>query len=456
MITTKSLEIRKFTISDIDDEYISWFKNKDNFKFSRHKNINFNKNLLENFFKEFNKTKNLFLLCIDKKTKKKIATLNIYFENNYLANVGILLGNQNFKRMGYASRILKLVFLYLFNNYFIEKIVMGMSESNIPMIKTCKKIKMLKINEFSIKKKIFINFSVNKKKNNKVIGVVCKDSGSANQILFYLKKNQDKNRYIFFLKNPALSIFKKFNFTKKNYVSNYKEIIKNADQVIFGTGSTDFEKKILSICIKKKIESIAVIDHLTNSVERLRYKKNMIIPNKIYVFDDYVHKSLKNSYKNIVKIKNYYLEHIKENVKNHLYKKKIVFFCEPFLKDKKTKKYPEHESINFFAKNINYFRFYDNHEIIFKLHPKQNFYKYKILISKICGKYNIKFKIIKNVNLIDVLSSSNYFFGITSYAMIIASYLNKKTYHCILPSQNIKLLPQKNIKSFYNIIKNKY
>ena len=52
----------------------------------------------------------------------------------------------------------------------------------------------------------------------------------------------------------------------------------------------------------------------------------MIIPNKIYVFDEYVRKSLKNSYKNIIKIKNYYLEHIKENVKDHLYKKKLVFF----------------------------------------------------------------------------------------------------------------------------------
>jgi len=454
MIKTKSLEIRKFLVSDIDDEYIRWFTNKDNFKFSRHKNINFTKNLLKIFFKKFNKTKNLFLVCIDNKTKKKIATLNIYFENNFLANAGILLGNQNFKRKGYASRILKLVFSYLFNSYNIEKIVMGMNDRNIPMIRSCMKIQMSKISEFSIKKKNYINFSVNKIKDSKIIGVVCKDSGSANQILFYLKKNQSKNRYIFFLKNPALSIFKKFNFTKKNYVNNYKEIIKNVDQVIFGTGSTDFEKKILSICIKKKIETIAVIDHFTNSIDRLRYKKNMLLPNKIYVFDDHVFKSLKNSYKNIFKIKNYYLEHIKENVKNYIYKKKIVFFCEPFLKDKKTKKYPDHDSIKFFAKNIYYFKFYENHEIIFKLHPKQNFYKYKKLISKICIKYDLKFKIIKNVNLIDVLSSSNYFFGITSYAMIIASYLNKKTYHCILPDQNIKSLPQKNITSFYNLIKN--
>lgn len=72
MIITKSLEIKKFTISDIDDEYIHCFKNKDNFKFSRDKNINFNKNLLKNFFKKFNKTKNLFLICIDKKSKKKM------------------------------------------------------------------------------------------------------------------------------------------------------------------------------------------------------------------------------------------------------------------------------------------------------------------------------------------------------------------------------------------------
>ena len=60
-----------------------------------------------------------------------------------------------------------------------------------------------------------------------------------------------------------------------------------------------------------------------------------------------------------------------------------------------------------------------------------------------------------SLNLIQTyksLSISKYVFGITSYALLLSSYLKIKTFDCIKPSQKIRSLPSKNINSFYKLL----
>ncbi len=65
--------IRKFTQNDLDTQYIKWFSNKKNFRYSRHKNKIYTKKKLFNYFKTHNKNlDSLFLVCIDKKKEKKL------------------------------------------------------------------------------------------------------------------------------------------------------------------------------------------------------------------------------------------------------------------------------------------------------------------------------------------------------------------------------------------------
>ena len=57
----KNFIIRNFEKNDIDSEFISWFKNKKNFKFSRHQNKNYTEKELINYHQ---KHKKIQIQCI--------------------------------------------------------------------------------------------------------------------------------------------------------------------------------------------------------------------------------------------------------------------------------------------------------------------------------------------------------------------------------------------------------
>ena len=62
--------IRKFIQKDIDNQYISWFNDKTNLKYSRHKNKIYTKKQLSDYLKNHEKNLNsLFLVCFDRKKK---------------------------------------------------------------------------------------------------------------------------------------------------------------------------------------------------------------------------------------------------------------------------------------------------------------------------------------------------------------------------------------------------
>ena len=72
----------------------------------------------------------------------------------------------------------------------------------------------------------------------KKIGVICKDAGSAFFLSRMCKKNKSKFKY--YLKNPALEIFKEeLGYFKNN---NSKIKYNQLNKIIIGTGKTNFEK----------------------------------------------------------------------------------------------------------------------------------------------------------------------------------------------------------------------
>ena len=142
----KNFIIRNFEKNDIDSEFISWFKNKKNFKFSRHQNKNYTKKELINYHQKHKKNPNsMYLVCESKTNGQKISTLTIYLNKEIkTANIGILIGSQKNKNKGYGFKILKLVFNYLFENKKINQIIMGTEKKNLPMVFLCKKLSMKK------------------------------------------------------------------------------------------------------------------------------------------------------------------------------------------------------------------------------------------------------------------------------------------------------------------------
>ena len=157
--------IRKFIQKDLDNSYISWFQNKKNFIFSRHKNNKYNIKYFKNYIKHHNKKDSFFLACIDKKSGLKFGTATVYIDRKTLtANIGILIGEQNFLKKGHGKKIIELIINYLFLKKNIKRIQVGTNIKNKSMIGICKKLNMAQTSIFKKKKNIFINFSLFKNK----------------------------------------------------------------------------------------------------------------------------------------------------------------------------------------------------------------------------------------------------------------------------------------------------
>ncbi len=255
--------------------------------------------------------------------------------------------------------------------------------------------------------------------------MVCKDAGSSFYLSYLCKKN--KNKYLYLLTEPALSIFKKELGNFKNYNSIKK--LKNVDKIIFGTGKTNYEKKIMYSFLDKK-QIIVYVDHWLNYKKRFTYKNKILRPSEVWVNDKKTLKLSKKYLTKITKLIPFNFQKLKKinksNKINFLYlmgsfnkskldSKKIAIIKKNEKKalDKFLKFYEE----NFQAKKI---------ALKIRLHPEEK--NIKLIYKKVDKFKNLKFSKSK---LIDEINISSHVFGANSNSMLIAEKLKKKLIICL-------------------------
>ena len=260
----------------------------------------------------------------------------------------------------------------------------------------------------------------------KKIGLICKDAGSGFFLSQMCKKN--KNKYLYFLKQPALNIF-------KNEIGNFRNNLKlkklnNVDKIISGTGKTNFEKNIIHRFIKKKF-IVVYVDHWVNFKNRFTYKNFFLAPSEIWVSDRKTLNLSKNYFPKITKT-------FSLNIKNKIIKKQnksvsFLYLLGSLNKNKldnkltKTIKNLEKKSFEKFILFVKKNKIYEkNISIKIRIHPEE---KNKVFIKK-------KLKKLKNItmsksNLIDEINISTHVFGANSTSIIIAEKLKKKLIICL-------------------------
>jgi RimJ/RimL family protein N-acetyltransferase len=130
--------IRKFKLSDIDINYLTWLNNKLLMRFSRHSKKNFTKKIAVDNYKRIKRRKNFFLLVYlrNKKKDNKIGTLIGYTDKlNQSCNLGILMSKQG---KGYGFIAWKMAISYIFNKGY-KSITAGTLTANRAMVKIFKK-----------------------------------------------------------------------------------------------------------------------------------------------------------------------------------------------------------------------------------------------------------------------------------------------------------------------------
>ena len=260
--------------------------------------------------------------------------------------------------------------------------------------------------------------------------VVSSEAGGANQLLHFILNHKSIKNYSksYFLKEPALSIFKKkLKLNNLNLSSTLKKI-SEFDLVICSNGYQGLEKIIMFESLKRKIKTWVLFDHWVRYEERLNYKNCILNPEKIIVSDKNAQSLAKKKYDLRVElVKNYYLESIKSQFNSCNVSNNAIYVAEPEnCKIKVTKK--EWENFQFcslmseisYIESLGILKRNNINKLIIRLHPSLK--KMKNLKSK-------NFELERSDKPIEKsFSEVSICIGKTSYALYIASKLKIKTY----------------------------
>ncbi len=146
MISFENIELRKFNLTHLNsDEYISWFNdpevilqiNKIDYL------INFNQNNIREYVtKLIESEKDCFFSIFEKNKNELIGTIKLGYINwrDSRCDLGILIGNKNYRGHGFGIKSLFLGCLYAFEYLSLRKITGGCLSTNIPMIKSFLKL----------------------------------------------------------------------------------------------------------------------------------------------------------------------------------------------------------------------------------------------------------------------------------------------------------------------------
>jgi len=294
----------------------------------------------------------------------------------------------------------------------------------------------------------------------KKVAIFSHDAGGGEVISSWVKENFKKYKFFFFIKGPALAIFKKKIKTIK--VCQAIEMSKKADFFLCGSGwQTNFELKGLIYGRKNNKRVVVFLDHWANYKKRFIINHNLFLPTEFWVQDIFAKMNAKKTFKHIkiVKKKNYFIKNflenylkIKKNILKNSIKKNILYLSEPILEhtkkwEKKKFKfnYSEFDALEFLLNNIH--KIDPNIiKVIIRLHPAEKKNKYNRIIDKFSQK-KLKFKIKISINksIEKDIFDSDFVAGCHTSAMVLALTVKKKVISTVPTKNKRNDLPHKKI-----------
>ena len=274
--------------------------------------------------------------------------------------------------------------------------------------------------------------------DNKIL-VSANDAGAAEYLVLIINELYPKNTFDFHLTGPARSIFAREGLKNKNIK---KEIIKinSYDLCLLGTSlDCDTESEIIKTCKTNKIYTISILDHWVNYKERFLYKKKLLLPEEIWVFDEYAKNLAKSvlNFKNIKVKKNYLiLNKIKSYKEIPEYKPKHILYLTENIPPIKNvvigQKFDDSTALGFFLKNKKIcedaLNLSDIKNILIRPHPSQKQFNIDLYKKKYLD-YN--FEINNSENLLKQIKQSHYIVGVDTMAMVIAVELGKRVFSSV-------------------------
>jgi len=292
----------------------------------------------------------------------------------------------------------------------------------------------------------------------KQVGIVSNDAGGAEILSHWLAKTNGQ-LYRYHLTGPAINIFRKN--LGSIVISSLDELINNCDSLIC---STSWQSKIELTAIKKFKDcgrhTIAFLDHWVNYKERFTFKQTLILPDEIWVADDYAKNLASICFPNIMirKKHNAYFEKMRKELlenKSESIEKYILYVCEPLkehaLMDKGDERfwgYTEDDALEYFFDNITSICNGIN-KVVIRPHPSESTDKYRWALDET----NLQIVLGGQKSLIDEIKKSALVVGCESMAMVVGLLANKIVLSTIPPGGRTCQLPHKEILVLSELVK---
>lgn len=281
----------------------------------------------------------------------------------------------------------------------------------------------------------------------KPIAVICNDAGAANIIIGLLKYKNVTDLKVF-MAGPAKLLWERaFPLIQKKPSIN--QALDGVEQVITGTGwATDVEHLARVQAKSRKLNCVAVVDHWVNYEARFIRDGYQVLPDEIWLTDDYAMQYAKTCFPGSVlrQIENHYLkEQLSRIKKNQLaVSEELLYVLEPMRDTWGRGQQGEFQALDYFVSYLEFLSLPADIKICLRPHPSESADKYEDWITQ---HPNLKIFIDDSPDIAEAISRANWVVGCQSFALVLAVMSGKKVYCSLPPWAPKNILPHNDIIS---------
>lgn len=264
------------------------------------------------------------------------------------------------------------------------------------------------------------------------IGIVCHDAGGANQVLALLKHIR-QSMVFGYMEGPSKTIWEG-KYSNATLSSSLLETLTKINTLITGTGwASDLEHNARKEAKRLGVYTIAVMDHWTNYPERFTRDDQMILPDELWVVDNYAQVIARNTFPSlkVIQIHDYYSEEIASQIRpiDLETPDELLYLLEPYRSNWGRQKLGEFQALEYFIKLLPHLELSKKLVVRLRPHPSDYQGKYDVYLNRSVFGYQI---VLDEGDLASSLSQARWVAGCQTYAMALALKA-ERTVFCTLP-----------------------
>lgn len=271
------------------------------------------------------------------------------------------------------------------------------------------------------------------------VAVVCHDAGAANIILAWMRAHaathsQAARDWRLLAQGPAVKLWAEHSVPLVHLCQNVDEALDGAAVLLSGTGwASDLEHEARRQAKVRGIKTIAVIDHWVNYKERFIRQGEIVLPDEIYVTDDYAFREAERCFPDLsIQIKsNLYLEGLVRQISPLSSREgEVLYVLEPIRADWCKQPAGEFQALDYFVANMGKLGIERDAIIRLRPHPSDAAGKYDKWLT---DHHELNVVLDDSPTLASAIGRSEWVVGCETYAMVVALLAGRKVASTLPP-----------------------